>query len=123
MLYKSSQDNLPLDVPFNVLKADEPYRTARYIRQYIIEPRRGERPLTEWAIDTIKQQDSNVNRRIRSAHQDFKSSIVIEPHGISTYRDPNYVLLRRVDNLIAKNGRQAPQQQQQQKENFGILIP
>ena len=32
------------------------------------------------------------------------------------------MLLRRVDNLIAKNGRQASQQQQQ-KEKFGILIP
>ena len=114
VLFASTQGNLPLDVPFNVLKQDEPYRTARYIRQYISEPRRGERPLTEWATETIKLNDSNVNRRTRSQTQEF--------YGCSSNIDYNCVL-QRVDNLITNCRRKAPIHNSMRKEKFGLLIP
>ena len=58
VLYASSQGNVSLDVPFNTLKKDKPYKVACYIRLYITEPRRGDRPLTDWAIKTIKEDDT-----------------------------------------------------------------
>ena len=48
------EGNIQIDTPFKKLKIDEPLGCAKYIKEYIPEQRRGDRPLNDWAIKTIK---------------------------------------------------------------------
>jgi len=42
----------------SILKKDEPIACAKYIKTYIVEPRRGARPLNDWTVSTLKQYGS-----------------------------------------------------------------
>ena len=66
------QGTFEIDTPFKKLKIDEPLPCAKYIRDHITEPRRGDRPLNDWADRTIKQH-SQIARRMMSIQPTWKS--------------------------------------------------
>ena len=54
-----------IDTPFKKLKMDELLACAKYIREYIPEQRRGDRPLNDWANETFKQHTQITRRMVQ----------------------------------------------------------
>ena len=68
----SIQGKFEIDIPFTKIKSDEPLACAKYIREYVSEQRRGDRPLNEWAAQTIKTH-TQITRRMLSIDPNWKS--------------------------------------------------
>ena len=60
----STRGTYEIDTPFMKLKSDEPLACAKYIREYIPEKRRGDRPFNDWADKTIKQNTQTICRML-----------------------------------------------------------
>ena len=109
-----------IDTPFKKLKIDEPLACAKYIREYIPEERRGDRPLNDWADRTCRQHTS-ITRRM----------ITINPKWNSTKETNNSKMARSIlqsklqTMKIRRNGPSRNQRwiERKNKEKFGIRIP
>ena len=120
----SIQGTFEIDTPFKKLKIDEPLPCAKYIRDYITEPRRGDRPLNDWADRTIKQH-SQIARRMMSMEPTWESPT--ENHNTSLIRSMLQTRLRRKIKALRlrRNGPSRNQRwiEKLNKEKFGIKIP
>ena len=118
------QGTFEIDTPFKKLKIDEPLSCAKYIRDHIIEPRRGDRPLNDWADRTIKQH-SQIARRMMSIQPTWKSPT--ENQNTSLIRSSLQSRLRRKIKALRlrRNGPSRNQRwiEKLNKEKFGIKIP
>ena len=119
-----SQGTFEIDTPFKKLKMDEPLACAKYIREYIPESRRGDRPLNAWADDTIKTH-SIIARRMIQVDPNWESPL--EKHKVSIIKEFfQWKLRRKVRNMrIKRNGKSRNQKwvERLNKEKFGIKIP
>ena len=61
----TTQGNFEIDTPFKKLKMDEPLACAKYIKEYISEQRRRDRPLNDWASHTIQGNMYLIRRMMR----------------------------------------------------------
>ena len=85
-----------INTPFAKLRRDEPVPCAKYIREYVVESRRGNRPLNDWALKVIRQH-SNIIRRMQR----------INPTWRSTRESENTNLLRHsIVRKLSRNRRQ-----------------
>ena len=109
-----------IDTPFRKLKMDEPLACAKYIREYITEHRRKDRPLNDWAAETIKQHNviarrmHHVNPIWRSKYENEHTALMRD---IKTYR-----LKQKLKSMrIRRNGPSRNQRwiQKKFKEKFG----
>ena len=115
---------IEIDTPFKKLKMDEPLACAKYIKEYIPESRRGDRPLNDWATNTIEQH-TNVIRRM----------IEVDPQWEPEFEDTHARLIRTLllnklrrmimEKVIRRNGPSRNQKwiAKRHKEKFGIRIP
>lgn len=122
--YRDSSNKIAIDVPFKILKKDQPLACAKYIKNYILEERRGERPLNNWAREIIKSH-SNIVRRMfainpewRSKFEDSKSELMRE---ILRHRLRRHIQIMR----IRRNGpsRNAVLSAMRNREKYGVKIP
>ena len=112
-----------IDTPFKKLKMDEPLACAKYIREYVPESRRGDRPLNDWAIRTIKTH-SNLTRRMVEINsewwkEDDDNANLIR--ALCKYKLQQKIKLKR----IRRSGPSRNQKwmKMKNKEKFGIKIP
>ena len=118
------QGTMEIDTPFAKLKKDEPIPCAKYIKEYIAESRRSDRPLNDWATRTI-QEHARITRRMNC----------INHHWRSKHETPNTRMIRRMlqhrldrkllEHRIRRNGPSRNQRllERKNKEKFGIKIP
>ena len=60
----SVQGMTVINTPLPRLKQDEPVYVAKYIKKYIVEPRRGNRPFNDWDDKTIERYNTIARRLI-----------------------------------------------------------
>ena len=120
----TNHGNFEIDTPFKKLKMDEPLACAKYIKEYIPEQRRGDRPLNEWATHTIEGNVHLIRRMMR-----------VDPDWRSRFEDEHTDLIRAAHSynlkqqlLIHRIRRNGPSRNQRLlaktfREKFGIPIP
>ena len=95
------------EIPFNVLKKDRPIETAKFIREKVVEGRRGGK-YNLWSKKIIKQSQRTLRR-------------------LSRYHNIDRVLRLRKMKTITLNMRRASRNSRndrfKQREKFGIRIP
>jgi hypothetical protein len=113
-----------LDTPFTQLKEDEPIPCAKYVREYIAEERRGNRPFNEWANKTLKIHGKTI-RRMRRVNPNWRSN----REDVNTSILRNAIKIRtstiRVRKIFRKKqeSRNSRVTKQKNREKFGIPIP
>ena len=95
-----------IDSPLILLRKDEPIPCAKYIKAYILEERRGDRPLNNWANHTLTFH-ANTVRRMRS----------VDSTWISKHEDIHTKLRRNVTKNF-KRVRQVAQKKQQSQSRY-----
>jgi hypothetical protein len=60
--YRSINDEDILEVPFGILKKDVPLELAKYIKNYVIEEKRGKGFFMEWSTKMLKMHSQCVKR-------------------------------------------------------------
>ena len=120
----SAHGTFEIDTPFKKLKMDEPLACAKYIREYIAEQRRGDRPLNDWADRTCKQH-TNVTRRMMTINPSWTT-----PNETNNTILARSMLQQKLRNKlramkIRRNGPSRNQRwiERKNKEKFGIKIP
>ena len=107
--YTTSDESIKtLDIPFSVLKRDIPYELAKYIREKVVETKRGGR-YTTWARKMIL----NYNRSIKRLYKQYRISRI-------TKVNPRKVHNRKHRARISRNARNA---KIMLREKFGIKLP
>jgi len=61
--FHAIQGKIEVNIPFNDLRLDEPVPCAKYIREYVAEDRRGQRPFNTWAGKVLKHEDTQKGKR------------------------------------------------------------
>jgi hypothetical protein len=130
-----SDDGRPhtIQTPLSTLKVEEPVACAKYIREYIPETRRGERPLNQWAQETLKKQ-GNLIRRMQTidptwrAKREDRNTQIIRNAAISKNEHKIMKTIRRMARKIhTSNQRSTSRNQrtakQKNREKFGYKIP
>ena len=95
------------EIPFNVIKKDRPIETAKFIRDNVVESKRGGR-YNQWAKKVIKQSERTIRR-------------------LSRYHNIDKVIRMRKNSIITMNLRRMSKNTRNKKivnrEKFGIKIP
>ena len=120
----STRGTYEIDTPFMKLKDDEPLACAKFIREYIPEKRRGDRPFNDWADKTIKQNTQTIRRMLNinpNWNPPQENSNTILAREILQHKLRNKIRMMR----IRRNGPSRNQLwlEKQNKEKFGIKIP
>jgi len=76
-----------INTPFAKLRRDEPVPCAKYVREYVAEFRRGNRPLNDWALKLIRQH-SNIIRRMQIDERIRKYEITTPQHSTKIVPKP-----------------------------------
>ena len=75
----SDEATKTMDIPFTILKKDVPYELAKYIREKVVETRRGGRYNT-WAKNTVLNYNWGI-RRLYKQYRVYKT-IKVQPRNV-----------------------------------------
>lgn len=120
----SIQGKFEIDIPFAKIKSDEPLAFAKYIREYVSEQRRGDRPLNDWAAKTITAQ-TQITRRMLSIDPNWKSNDEDEHTDLMRSIRQHKLHSKVQASKIRRNGPSRNQilSKRKNREKFGIPIP